>query len=124
MDENELPLMDRQILDVLRQELSAMPSAFVNIIGLFLQEVGNHLKAMHAALEANQLAVVTRIAHSMKSQCGAVGATCLQDLFIQLEQLAREDRMIEIVELLPKVNQVWEATRPLLEQLLIQSAAE
>ncbi|MBF0128223.1 MAG: response regulator [Magnetococcales bacterium] len=112
------PSFNPHTLETLRVELSRVPGAFANILGMFLEEIDNKLAAIRVALEErDRMEEIVRVAHSMKSQCGAVGVVRLRGLFIRMEQSAREGRLQELSSLLEQVESGLRSIRPRLEQV-------
>ncbi len=117
----EIPLLNLQTLEVLRSELARVPGAFANILGLFISDVMEKLSTLQRALDAHDEEVVIRLAHSMKSQCGSVGAERLRALFIQMEQVAKAGRLGEAAQLFVQVSEIFQRICPDLEFVLSSS---
>ncbi|MBF0438851.1 MAG: response regulator [Magnetococcales bacterium] len=109
--------VDLQILEVLRVELSKVPGAFAKILGMFLVDLHENRLKLQRASEALDQATLFRIAHSMKSQCGAVGASSLRAVFIQIEQRLKSDHLEDIPGLLAQVDAICLTLIPRLERI-------
>jgi len=86
----EAPLIDRGVLDELRQ--SVEPSRLPDLLALFAEETEARLARMAEALAAGDQAELARIAHTLKSTAGAFGATALARAVSALEEEARAGR--------------------------------
>ncbi|MEO5334867.1 MAG: response regulator [Magnetococcus sp. YQC-5] len=98
LSEEEVPLVDVQALEILRNELSRVPGAFENILTLFLSDIPDKLRELQSALDGGHPENVIRLAHNMKSQCGAVGALALKDIFFKMESLAQKGHLADVAE--------------------------
>ncbi|MBF0295363.1 MAG: response regulator [Magnetococcales bacterium] len=115
-EEEEIPLLEERILETLRQELSRVPGAFANILGMFLDDIDVKLEEIRTAMREQDGSSLSRVAHSMKSQCGSVGAARLRQLFVQMERLAKEGDLAAVPSILEEAERLFGALRPRLER--------
>lgn len=116
---DESPLLHVQTLEILRGELSRVPGAFGNIMGMFVNDLAVKLGEIQTALDGRDEESLIRLAHSLKSQCGSVGALRLRELFIQVEQQAKGGHLEPLPLLLEALEQNFALIRPRLEQAIL-----
>jgi signal transduction histidine kinase/CheY-like chemotaxis protein/HPt (histidine-containing phosphotransfer) domain-containing protein len=75
------------------------------VLQAFLESAPQSVVQIEHGLEAGDSTVLCRGAHTLKSSCANVGAEKLSQLYRQLENLGRENRIEEGRALLPKVRQ-------------------
>ncbi|MBF0271237.1 MAG: response regulator [Magnetococcales bacterium] len=117
-----LALLDVAVLEVLRRELSRVPDAFVNIVDMFLEDVPGKWREMRRLLASGDLEGISRAAHGMKSQCGAMGAVALRGVLIQVEQQAMEGRMEGLSALLDRGEWLFIRLVPFLKRIMAHPA--
>ena len=66
------------------------PGLFRELVDIFLRDTPPRMEALSQALEAGDASALERVAHSMKSSCGNLGAVVMADLCAQLEKAGRE----------------------------------
>ncbi|MBF0191443.1 MAG: response regulator [Magnetococcales bacterium] len=110
-------LLDLAVLEVLRQELSRVPEAFVSLVGLYLEDMPLKLREMRRLLASGDPEGVSRVAHSLKSQCGAMGAVALHAVFVQLERFALEGDPEEVSALLARAELLFLHLVPTLKRI-------
>jgi HPt (histidine-containing phosphotransfer) domain-containing protein len=85
-----------------------------DLINLFFCTGPERLKGLGEALAQGKLAEVARLAHSLTSSAGNLGATELQDLAARLEHQAGAGETTSLQDLVRQLEESWERTRPLL----------
>ena len=81
------PILELSILDGLQQETT--PQVLLQVVELFIQEVGVHGKALDSALNTMDLQAAVAPAHAIKSSAGALGAMALFHAASALESACR-----------------------------------
>lgn len=114
--EEVVPLVDVQILEMLRNELSRVPGAFANILTLFLADIPGKLRELQNVLDGGQQENVIRLLHNMKSQSGAMGAVALKDIFFKMECLAQTGHLAAVAELMDQATALFAQVSPCLQQ--------
>src|SRR5215831_17432468 len=111
---NDTPNLDPAALERL-QRLGG--GAFVaKMIELFVDYAGGKVAAARVAQAAGNLAGVQEAVHPIKSSAGNVGARRVQELALQLEQLAREGVGGPLPGLLVELENAFAATKAELER--------
>jgi HPt (histidine-containing phosphotransfer) domain-containing protein len=77
---------DTSVLDSLHE---AIGDGINHIISIYVDDVPSNIVAMRDALQKQEFETIGRIAHSLKSSSGNLGAVQLANLSIGLEQLIR-----------------------------------
>ncbi|MBF0214417.1 MAG: response regulator [Magnetococcales bacterium] len=116
--EPEAEMLDVQRLEVLRRELLGVSGAFVTLLGMFLEEVPLRLVELRRLSGVGEFATVSRLAHGMKSQCGALGAMAMNALCVRLEQSAEQQESEALPVLLDRVEGQFARLAPRLRQIL------
>jgi len=80
------------------------------VFGLFLQGAPGKIAAVAQTLERGDMAALARLSHSLKGECGAVGAARCRDLAARMEQAARREDAQEAGKLLPGLRTALERT--------------
>ncbi len=116
LEEEDVPLLEERILETLRQELSRVPGAFANILGMFLDDIDARLEEIRIAMREQDVSSLSRVVHSMKSQCGSLGAARLRVRFMNMERLAKAGDLAAIPPILEETERLFAGIRPRLEQ--------
>lgn len=77
------------------------------IVALYLEHTPILLDDLQDALETKDTETVTRLAHSLKSSSGQLGATKLSQLSWELELLARQGHLHECLQHLALIEQEY-----------------
>ena len=85
------PILELSVLDTLRAETT--PEVLHQVVGLYIQELGEHSVALSDAVAAQDTALAAAHAHAIKSSSGALGAMALYQAASELEQACRQSRM-------------------------------
>jgi HPt (histidine-containing phosphotransfer) domain-containing protein len=83
-----------------------MGESFDDFLQLFFSEFENDIKIIK---NADDFETIVLKAHSQKSSCGLLGATKLQEIFANIEQLAKNNQSSD--ELISKLPQLLQATK-------------
>jgi two-component system, sensor histidine kinase and response regulator len=65
----------------------------VDIIGLYIVDSQRHVVDVRKGLTGNDANIVRRAAHTLKSTAATIGATALANTCIDIERLARENKL-------------------------------
>jgi signal transduction histidine kinase/CheY-like chemotaxis protein len=117
--------------DALRHRLEAIPgldvstglmmvrgklTSYARILRLFVTEHGDEVSRLRSLLAANDLLTAERIAHSLKSAAGNLGATTLAQVAIRLDTLLKQQDaaaaavvLEELAQLLPDLTSALKA---------------
>ena len=111
---SQLPNLDPAALQRL-QRLG--DNAFVcKMIDLFLEYSGQKVVEARAAQVAGNLTGVEKAVHPIKSSAGNVGARRIQELALQIEELARQGRVETLAASLTDLEQACALVKPELEE--------
>lgn len=91
---------------------------YLEISRYFAAHLPNSVLRLREALESEDMAAATRMAHSMKSNCATVGAESLRERCFALEKLCREGEVLMARELFAGLEPHLLAMRDRLEALL------
>jgi CheY-like chemotaxis protein/HPt (histidine-containing phosphotransfer) domain-containing protein len=118
---SEAGSLDRAALENLRA-LDADGSALDQILAIFLEDTPKQLTGLRDALASKNLAVLGRIAHSMKSASFNVGAQMLGEACQRLEQHSKNGEIGHADELVSHIEALAETVQPLLRREMKQAA--
>lgn len=90
---NDLPLIDRSVLEKLRKEMSGRGIDW--IIDLFLKELPNYIANIQQAVGSRNGEQIYQAAHKLKGSTSNIGARRLQALCLQLEALGEAQQIEE-----------------------------
>jgi HPt (histidine-containing phosphotransfer) domain-containing protein len=110
------PVLDMQLIAQLR----AMPNGdamVAELRDLLLDEVAAGLREIRAAITAGDAAVLTRVGHTLKGSCAALGATTFAHLWAAVEQHGHNGAMPEAAALLDALEAERERIRAALDGL-------
>lgn len=82
------------------------PDEIQSFVELYVEDSSQHLTAIHQADGQNNLSEIAKLAHSLKSSSGQLGATDLADFCKKLEIAANEQNKDEVVHLIKEVESV------------------
>jgi signal transduction histidine kinase/CheY-like chemotaxis protein len=120
---DEGPLLDATALDNIRAlDDGSGESVLDEVIGIFLQELPQHLQALRDGLAAGRPVEVGKTAHAFKSASYNVGARPLGDLCKTLERQGKAGDLAGAAELVAQIERMAERVRPLLEAEMGQPA--
>lgn len=88
------PVLDSDTLEALRAlGGDDDPGLFVEVIELYLEDAKTHVGNLRSALEAGDLRLLERTAHTLKSASANVGARGFSQVCSELEQSVRNARL-------------------------------
>jgi HPt (histidine-containing phosphotransfer) domain-containing protein len=91
--------------------------AFVcKMIDLFLEFAGQKIVEARAAQVAGNLTGVEKAVHPIKSSAGNVGARRIQELALQIEELARQGHSETLAASMTELELAFAAVKPELEE--------
>ncbi len=90
------------------------------LVELYLQDTPLQLSLLETAITASNRNETERIAHSLKSASGTVGATTVSEYSRKLETAARTEGAEELVVLFHAVEDEFEKIQALLYEILVQ----
>jgi HPt (histidine-containing phosphotransfer) domain-containing protein len=101
-------LIDMQVIENLK-EIGGDddPGLYIELIGIFLQDAPHRMEEMRRGLDSNDLKVLERAAHTLKSSCANVGALPLAEICRRMEESARFGRAHEIRPLYDESRELW-----------------
>lgn len=70
-------------------------------ISIFKEEAVKHLEAIQENMNKDELKIISEKAHTLKGECGAVGAVKAQSISLAVEKRATEKNFAEVQELFP-----------------------
>jgi len=110
------PVFDRAILDSLWESLgTGDPTTLIQLIDIFLDNTPHLLGAMRHGLETRDAIEVYRAAHTLKSNCGTLGAMALMKLCKELEILGRAQALAEVGDKLTQAEHAYAQVKTILE---------
>lgn len=84
------PVLDLQVVESLKAlDEEGGPSLFLELIDLFVDDAAAQLRSLQTALDAGDVRLLERVAHTLKSSSANIGATQLSALCLELEKLGR-----------------------------------
>jgi HPt (histidine-containing phosphotransfer) domain-containing protein len=84
------PVLDPAVVESLRRlNQPGEPDVVHEVLTLFIAEAPTRLAAVAAAVEAADTMALQRAAHALKGSAAAIGATALQRICGDLEEMAR-----------------------------------
>ena len=101
--------LDLSVIESLR-ELggSDEPGLVLEIIGMFLEDAPARLREIEVACATNDVKLLERASHSLKSASANVGAMQLSSVCRRLEELARTNTTQGVADLVPESRRAWE----------------
>ncbi len=70
-------------------------------ISIFKEEAVKHLEGIQANMDQNELKIISEKAHTLKGECGAVGAVKAQAISLTVEKSANGGDFVEVQKLFP-----------------------
>ncbi|MFQ5660599.1 MAG: Hpt domain-containing protein [Gammaproteobacteria bacterium] len=108
---------NKNIIDcsVLLDQLEGDEALWREIIEVFIDDTHNQILAMEEAISRKDVAVVQRIAHTIKGTSGTIGVAGLQEAALKMEQaMADKDVTFQHV-LLGAIRHEFEQVRKILD---------
>src|SRR5688572_10392409 len=86
----DVPVLDPAVIESLRRlNQPGEPDVVQEVLTLFIAEAPMRLAAVAGAVEAGDAMALQRAAHAMKGSAAAIGATALQRICADLEEMGR-----------------------------------
>ncbi len=115
------PVLDRSALtDVFLLSKEGKGHFLSKMVRLYLQRVPELVQEMRKAFEAKDVAGFHRAAHSLKSTSATMGAVRVAEMAKQLEEMARENRLVNVEEHLADLETAFAQVAESLEKMLKQ----
>ena len=109
------PLLDQEQIAELQ---AILEDDFADLVDTFLNDLTLQLEILHRALDATDGQTVYAKAHRLKSGSGSIGARRLSELFQQMEDCSRDNRLDSCNALLQQVDQSASQTRAILQAIV------
>lgn len=104
--------IDSKVLQELRKAMGEMASeGLANLIKIYLEDAPNLIKQMSTAFEQQELKVMQRAAHTLKSSSAALGAMNLSRLCQELESLAKSQIRTGASEIILQIKIEYERVK-------------
>jgi len=87
------------------------------IAELFLEDYPNSLNELHEAVDKRDARMLERSAHGLKGSVSNFGARRAVEAALQLETMGREQKLVEVEQVLHTLELALAALRPELESL-------
>jgi HPt (histidine-containing phosphotransfer) domain-containing protein len=91
-------------LAVARRWVGSDRTLLLELVGIFVGEAASRIAELRGALTSRDARELGRLAHSLKSSSGILGAQDLQGLCAALEEVVREKRLEAAPELLARLD--------------------
>ncbi len=119
MDNPSEQVLDPEVIECLK-ELGGEddPGLFAELVDMFLHDTPERLTALQTALASDDIKEIERVAHSMKSSCGNLGAMGLADLCFQIEMAGRNGTVDDLKSLVERSDDEYQRVRSALESEL------
>src|SRR4030095_16597865 len=98
-------VLDRSVLEGLRSLDADEPHVLRQVIGVYLEDTPNLIRQMNDALGASDMPTIVKVAHTLKSASGNVGAADFADLCKQVEAAAQREAHEETRDLMSSVEE-------------------
>jgi HPt (histidine-containing phosphotransfer) domain-containing protein len=101
--------LDLSVIESLRELCgSDEPGLVLEIIGIFLEDAPARIREIEMAFATNDVKLLERASHSLKSASANVGAVQLSGVCRRLEELARINSAEGLADLVPESRRAWE----------------
>jgi two-component system, sensor histidine kinase and response regulator len=112
-------VLDHSVLDAIR----AMPNqrsgdALSRLIGIYLQHTPDAIQQLRVAVDNGRCPDAQRVAHTIKSSSGMLGATGLAGLLADAEAAGRASSQSDLCRLIPVIEAEYQAVHKALSELL------
>ncbi len=113
------PIFDEHALDQYREFWGEEANEVIReLLTMFLEQTPSHMDTLRAAFQVGDLSAVRRVAHTLKSSSGSVGAYALADICQQVEDLALAKDIETLRSLVPRLEEIALATTQVLREYL------
>jgi PAS domain S-box-containing protein len=109
-------------LDQLLKAFGGNRGVLNKLLATFLQDAGNRLGKIHEAFETADAAAVQLQAHTIKGSALNLRAAALVEVAMQIERLARQEKLDEAHPLLPTLEREFETVRCYLETIIAEDS--
>ena len=110
---NGSAVLDPDVLRSLEElEEDGEPSLLAELAGMFLQDADLRIRTLHKAVEENDANSVREASHALKGSSGNLGAWRIQEVCDLLQKTAESEEMCQVPELLRRLEEELERTRP------------
>ena len=109
--------LDETALNTLLEVVGNDTSSLVELIDVFLSDCDNYLESIKSGIKSNDCALVRRAAHTLKSGARDFGDTDFFSMAKSVEELARNESLVEINQSLPKFESQYSDFTQKLKQL-------
>jgi signal transduction histidine kinase/CheY-like chemotaxis protein len=116
---SSVEVLDSSVIDAIR----AMPNqrsgdALTRLVGIYLQHTPTAIQQLRVAVDTGQCPDAQRIAHTIKSSSGMLGATGLAELLAEAEAAGRASSQVELSRLIAVIEAEYQEVHEALSQLL------
>ncbi|QEP42359.1 Hpt domain-containing protein [Ectothiorhodospiraceae bacterium BW-2] len=102
---SETPIFDQEIL---KQQVLGNEELMKMIIGTFLDDGVNQMRAVDEAIAAADGEQIHRACHRLKGSTSSVGAMVMTPLVLEMERLAKQDDLEQVKALQPQLQQAFD----------------
>jgi len=114
---SSVPPIDPQALSRLRDRAGRRSDKFVRgYIDLFLQDTGERLEVLRAALERRDHHLLGREIHALKGACLEFGVSQMSVYCDELRDASRDGRVDELPDALRRIKSEFERVKPVFEE--------
>lgn len=116
MEQHPNDVLDPHVIASLRElDEPGEPGLLEELVDIFLSDAPTRVAALEEALAAGDGAQLERVAHSLKSSCGNLGAKNLAELCRQIEANGRQGRLEGTASLVARSRQAFAEVQRALE---------
>jgi CheY-like chemotaxis protein/HPt (histidine-containing phosphotransfer) domain-containing protein len=109
--------LDQDVLAALRElQDEGDPDVLKELMDLFLADVPLQLVVLSKAVDAGDVSSAERITHTLKGSCGNMGASGMEALCTELEQILRSEGLSAAPDLISRLEEEFERARVALEE--------
>lgn len=116
--------LDRHVIGTLMALSAETPEFMTELIAEFCEGVERHLVALHSAVEAADGEAVAYVAHTLRGNCGTIGARHMAAVAARLEELAVCGRAEEGSELIGHLQMEYEGARDALAEAMAPGVSD
>ena len=111
-------MMDRNILNSLRDLSENEQNFLAEVVGLFFEEVSSVLPRLHSAEVERNAKELERLASELGASSSSIGAVSMARWCSILTTLAQEEKFKDAHSVLQKLDEEYEATKLVLDREL------
>lgn len=105
--ENNDPILDLETLNALKD---IMEDDFSSLIDSYAEDAPTLLTDLKQSAKEADLTILIRAAHTLKSSSGNLGATLLSGIAFDIEQLGKNKKLQEVIDLIPDLQDALDKT--------------